>query len=245
MAMAQPPDTKVFSKSCPPYLVTFRQLRRMDNIFSFQTLVACDDRTITLSTDWRAEDLQDAVKTLGRLTGVKDGYLFTPRSCAGGNAWRCETEYVISRDRGPKVLGAVGRHEDWKKPGMSLKDGLFLDGFDGLEINPFTCHAAAPSFEVLLVLKGDRFTVAKDATWRMNAEQYSQYQGTMTDMVDVGTITANYLGGLALTRLCGKKAEWDRIVKAGKTVLGSKAGEHMADYVAKKVSKYRLGRIPE
>jgi len=232
------------SKDAGPYHVTFQRIGQMDNIFSFRTIVSSGGHTVTLTTDWRAKDEVEALERLGRLTGEKDGVLFTPYSCAGGNAWRCELEVVVTNEPRLRVFGAVGRHVDWKKPGMSLKDGLFRDGFDGLEINPFTCHADAPSFEVLLERKGNHLVLAKEATWRMNEGPFSKYQQTMMSKADRQTITSAYLGALALTRICDRKKEWEATVRMGKDVLGRTDAERMVNYMGKTIAKYKWARMP-
>jgi len=237
-----------FSKSCSPFQVTF-QVKATEPIYEFQNIVSCGGKTVTFGTLWHSGSLEEAVRGLENLTGVKDGYLFTPGSCGGGNAWRCEVEYVIACDRGPQVLGALGRHIDWKKPGGSLKDGLFQDGFDGLEINPFTCHAAAPSFGLFLELKKGRFVVAKDPTWRSNTAVMGNFQvrfraGIGKDETEEEAKSA-FLGALALARLCDQKTEWKSTLQLGQKVFGRARADKMAKYVVKTLSKYRPARIPE
>jgi hypothetical protein len=241
-----------FSKSCPPFQVTFQvtfQVKATEPIYEFQNLVSCGGKAVTLETLWHSKSFEEAKRNLEDLTGVKDGYLFTPGSCGGGNAWRCEVEYVIACNRGPQVLGALGRHVDWKNPGESLKNGLFQDGFDGLEINPFTCHAAAPSFGLFLERKKERFVVAKDATWRSNKVIVGNFQtrleaGTGKNETEEEAKSA-FLGALAIARLCDQKKEWESTLRRGRKVFGRAKADKMAKYVVKTLSKYRPARIPE
>jgi hypothetical protein len=243
------PKVKPIFLSCSPYRVTFQLVKSMNRFYDIQTRVACGGQMIHLNTQWHAESYEEAVKDLKKLTGVKDGYLFTPWSCGGGNAWRCEMEYVISCDRGLQVLGALGRHVDWENPGESLKDGLFRDGFDGLEINPFTCHAAAPSFELFLMRENGSFVVAKDPTWRNNTAVMVNFQMRFRAGIGKGETEEEaksaFLGALVLAMLCGQKTEWGSTLRTGQEIFGRAKAKAMADYVVKTLSKYRPARIPQ
>ena len=237
-----------FTKEMGPYRVTYQLVRHFENIFSFRAIVISGRQSVTLATDWRANNEAEAVRQIDRLTGEKDGYLFTPFSCAGGNAWRCEAETVVTNEPRLRVLGAVGRHVDWKKPGESLKDGLFQDGFDGLEINPFTCHAAAPSFTLFLEMKKGRFVVAKESTWRMNETVMNRFRKTYQmaggKSGSKEEVQSAFLGALALARLCDRTSDWMRVSREGDKIFGRIENEKMSNYVAKTLAKYCPARLP-
>jgi hypothetical protein len=236
---------KSITKDAGPFRVVFNLVEKMDRLSNYQICVYGAGKAVTLQTEWWAENDRRSVSSLARLTGMKDGYLFIPRSCGGGNAWACDQEWVIAFDRGPKVLGAVGRHVGAKRPGESLQNGLFRDGFNGLEINPYTCHAAAPSFEIFLELKKGRFVVEKEATWRRNAIP-GGYKRKMSrsawDNERKEEAVSAFIGDLALIRLCDRKNEWGLALSEGEKVFGSIRANEVADYVAKAVSKYKPGK---
>lgn len=232
------------SREFGPYRVAFQCVERHAPIFSFRILISSQGRSVTLSTEWRAKDEKEAARSLSRLTGVKEGYLFVPYSCAGGNAWRCELENVLTASPRLRVLGAVGRRVDGKKPGESLREGRFFDGFDGLEINPFTCHAAAPSFEVVLRVRGKGLALDPDATWALNEGLRKDDLSTLQTSKDAPTLASAYLRALALTRACGRGKEGAEFRRWGRQALGANEAARMENYVTLMLPKYKWARRP-
>jgi hypothetical protein len=115
----------------------------------------------------------DFVESLRRQIGWKDGVLFVPHSCGGGNAWRCNLQLLYRIDDGKLVeLGAVKAGLEGHPIGNNLVDGYIEDDFDLLENNSLTSHAAAPGFTIVLRITPKGLVVDAERTWERNIFDY-------------------------------------------------------------------------
>jgi hypothetical protein len=115
----------------------------------------------------------DFVNGLRAQTGWKDGVLFVPHSCGGGNAWRCNLQLLYKVVDGKLIeLGSVQAGLEGQPVGSNLVDGFIEDDFDLLENNSLTSHAAAPGFTIVLQVTADSLVVDADRTWERNVFDY-------------------------------------------------------------------------
>ncbi|HUO58653.1 MAG TPA: hypothetical protein VMV05_10810 [bacterium] len=229
-----PTQSPSFEVSRPPYLVRFQLIRQMEHYLQLKVSVIAGPATLGFTTGWVAPTPGEARDELARLTGIKEGYLFVPESCGGGNAWRCEVEHIYHSEGGLREVGTAIRNVNAQGPGECLKDGFFRDVFNALEITPFTAHYASPAFELYRKDDGRRLSLDLAETWKRNRWRYEDYANRLQPTADPAkkeALRSNFLGALALSGLCGKTAEWNGAIRQGRRVLGKKTAGQMEAYV--------------
>jgi hypothetical protein len=123
------------------------------------------------------ENLKTVTQRLNKTIGWKGPYLFVRSECGGGNAFRCDKDYVfkLSGNRLIKI-GEIAVWENMpgreKSIGPGYQHGYFRDIWNNLEENDLTSHAEGPCIKMLLQVRDDKFVMNKDQTWKFNLHQY-------------------------------------------------------------------------
>jgi len=245
--LSDDPAKRIFHYVCKPYYIDYVLQKQDIRHFEFEirlTYGTHQDAALfeSVETGWVADNLKAALKEMKHLTGVKKGYLFVPESCGGCNAWRGQVENVYKIHGGmPRKIGRLACRND-HEPGSSLgKDG-FWDYFDGLEINAYTCHAASPGFAVALNDSQDHLTLDVERTWIMNQGVLKGYLDGIrrNDLRDdrKEELKSEYLGAMALAKLCGKELVWKSTLDIGKKAFGNSLAVDMSNAASKSVESY-------
>ncbi|MEW6111913.1 MAG: hypothetical protein AB1664_07270 [Thermodesulfobacteriota bacterium] len=186
-------------------------------------------------------------------TGWKDGYLFIPSECGGGTSWRCETEYVFAVRQGKLIkVGEFAVTMGPNTPGLgsSYAHGFFYDVWGRLEANPFTSHASAPFF--FMVMKEEDGVLAPDLdrTWEHNRETYKEKlefirhydRGKPSDDTRRQSLASSLLLCAALAKYCDRQPELDLAMRQAKYLLPDKEFGVFQDLIERRVVK---GNTPQ
>lgn len=170
---------------------------------------------------------KEAISDIRTGTGWKNGYLFVPSECGGGNAWRCNTEHVFSLRKGKLInIGEVGYGISKDNgPGSTYDNGYFYDYYDKFEINKLTSHASAPGIVMLMKEVDGIFVQDLSRTWDFNANRYKENKEIIEKYKKAkdGWQTEEYirplLGNAVLSKFCGKNTELEYILKQAEVTL--------------------------
>jgi hypothetical protein len=157
-------------------------------------------------------DLPDAVGVLRGTVAWRAPYLFVRSECGGGTAWACNQEIVF------KVTGGhadrIGAFEVGEKrlPGLSLREGYFVDTYDKLEFSAGLSHMSAPRFELAIREEGGQLTVLPDVTWSINRVQYERFNALISSWLyghseDEDEVFEAIVNTAVLARYCGRDRE--------------------------------------
>lgn len=132
---------------------------------------------------------------LGKVV-YKEGHLFVPASCGGGNASKCVGYQAFALEPELKYLGNVtGR---WDGQAVLVYDnGVIYDTGDQLEINELLSHAESPRYTVAYTSTAGKLAFDAERTWGLNATPYADAQDD----------PPGFLHRAGLAKLCGKTKE--------------------------------------
>jgi hypothetical protein len=126
----------------------------------------------------------------------RDGFLFVPASCGGGNASKCQGWQAFALNGGLRWLGHLSGR--WDGANVSVyEDGVFFDTGDMLEINDLVVHAQSPRYATAYTYADGRLRFDAARSWALNADAYLSAPDNAPGLL--------YKAGLA--KLCGKTAE--------------------------------------
>jgi len=98
---------------------------------------------------------------------------------------------------------------DNRLPGLSLREGYFVDDYDKLELRAGLCHACAPRFELAIREDGGQLTVLPDVTWSINRVRYERFKALINSWLygqleDEDKVFEAILNNAVLARYCGR-----------------------------------------
>lgn len=194
--------------------VLLQETRALDERFAEYRLEVTDG---TQRLCWSSSQMGGAPQRRRELGKAfeKDGYLFVPASCGGGNASKCRGWQAFALKPKLRWLGNfTGR---WDGSNVSVYDqGVFYDTGDMLEINDLLNHSQSPRYAMAYTDAGEGgLAFQSEKTWQLNAEAYKGVGGDAPGLL--------YKAGLA--KLCGKNAELRAQLKESDRVLNPKGRE--------------------
>ncbi len=172
----------------------------------------------------------------------RGSYLFIPCDCGGGNAWRCQGWVVVKLGKPPALLGYLsgGGLDTAFSP---YQHGLFRDGYDRLEINPLTSHAAAPAFTVWMREAQGRLKPLAKETWRQNRADWARHWASLSASPpaqgEERVSALLYCAGLA--QWCGRTKELAQARTRARELLDAKT--RLA--FEQEISQVRAGDLPD
>jgi len=137
-----------------------------------------------------------------------DGYLFTPASCGGGNASKCQGWEAFSTKGGLKWLGNITGKWNGSEA-QPYEAGVFYDTGDMLEINDLLNHAQSPRYALAYTEAQGHLVFDAKRSWDLNAEPYKAAQDDAPGLL--------FRAGLA--KLCNKTAELKAVQASADKVL--------------------------
>ncbi len=181
------------------------------------------------------ENLKTVTQRLNKNIGWKGPYLFVRSECGGGNAFRCDKDYVfkLSGNRLIKI-GEIAVWENMpgreKSIGPGYQHGYFRDIWNNLEENDLTSHAEGPSIKMLLQVRDDKFVMNKDQTWKFNLHQYRANEielrrhakrnaKSAKSSLELFDLNSQLLFNAALARLTNHKQEYQKTLDLAKLMI--------------------------
>jgi len=189
--------------------------------------------------------LADAVGVLRSTTTWLAPYLVVRSECGGGNAWACNKEIVFKVTGGHAFrIGAFAVGDD-RLPGLSLREGYFVDTYDKLELRAGMCHACSPRFEVAIGEEGGQLAVLPDVTWSINRPQYERFQALINSWL-CGGLEADHevlgavLNNAALAKYCGR----DRDLSLTLEQLAARLDDDHRAWLCKVLDQVTVSELP-
>jgi hypothetical protein len=156
------------------------EMRLSDNFddmhFRFQVEITHHGNGFTYETEFSAKGLADALTKQRNRTGWKDGRFFAWASCGGGNAWRCDREYVFRLEDDRLIYLGENVCPYWEdpKPGNSFKGGYYFDIYDKLQDCGYVCRGCAPHVKIVKHENQGRLVVDTQLTWLKNIPKFRE-----------------------------------------------------------------------
>ena len=181
------------------------------------------------------ENLKAVTRHLKKTIGWKGPYLFVRSECGGGNAFRCDKDYVfkLSGNRLIKI-GEIAVWENMpgreKSFGPGYQHGYFRDIWNNLEENDLTSHAEGPCIKMLLQVRDDKLVMNKDQTWKFNLHQYQANEIELSrhakrnaksakSSSKLFELNSQLLFNAALSRLTERKQEYQETLDMAKLMI--------------------------
>lgn len=221
-----------------------------DDYYELQITVTTGQQKYEVDTALNGpENLKAVTRHLKKTIGWKGPYLFVRSECGGGNAFRCNKDYVF-RLSGNKLI-KIGEIAVWENMpggeetiGPGYQHGYFLDIWNDLEENDLTSHAEGPSIKLSLQDRDDKLVMNKDQTWKRNLPQYRANEIELSrrakhnskTSLKLFELNSQLLFNAALSRLTERKQEYQETLDLAKLMIGKVGVASLESIISNTVS---------
>jgi len=224
-----------------------------DDYYGLQITVTAGQHKYEVDTGLNGpENLKAVTRRLKKTIGWKGPYLFVRSECGGGNAFRCNKDYVFKLS-GNKLI-KIGEVAVWENIpggaesiGPGYQHGYFLDIWNNLEENDLTSHAEGPSIKLSLQDRDDKFVMNKDQTWKRNLREYRTNEielrrhakrnaKSAKSSLKLFELNSQLLFNAALARLTNHKQEYQKTLDMAKLMIDKVGVASFESIIRKAVS---------
>jgi len=154
-----------------------------------------------------------------KIFSERPNYILVYNSCGGGNAWRCDREYVVRRSdlRNLGEVAPQGGADETPDSGKSLSAGLFKDIYDHLESNGITPHAGAPGVKIIVRERNDNLYVDPELTTELNKDRLTAALSAVQDTEKPDA--AAFLYAALFAKYLDRQKSYVAVMAKAKTVL--------------------------